>query len=168
MTNTRSVVFAPLRPEHWEAVRSIYAEGIATGQATFETEVPGWEEWDARHLSIGRLVAQEAGEVIGWAALSPMSDRCVYGGVAEVSVYIGRRQRGKGIGSRLLERLIEESEAGGIWTLQAGIFPENVASIRMHEKFGFRPVGRRERIGKLAGRWRDVLLLERRSEVVGS
>lgn len=167
MTSRTSIEFAPLRPEHWGAVRSIYSEGIATGEATFETEVPGWEEWDAKHLSFGRLVAYHDGEVVGWAALAAVSERCVYEGVAEVSIYVRGDRRGKGVGTRLLERLVDESEAYGIWTLQAGVFPENVASVRMHEKCGFRQVGRRERLGKLAGRWRDVLLLERRSDVVG-
>lgn len=161
------MLITPLRPEHWESVRSVYAEGISTGQATFETEVPSWKEWTATHLPFARLVAHQDGEIVGWAALTAVSDRCVYEGVAEVSVYVGSPHRGKGIGSRLLERLIEESEAHGIWTLQAGIFPENVASVRMHEKLGFRTVGRRDRLGKLGDRWRDVLLLERRSEVVG-
>lgn len=162
------LTFAPLRSEHWDAVRAIYAEGIATGHATFERSVPGWERWDAAHLPFGRLVALADGEVVGWAALAPVSDRCVYGGVAEVSVYVSGAHRGHGIGSRLLERLIGASEANGIWTLQAGIFPENEASVGLHRGHGFREVGRRERLGKLNGEWRDVLLLERRSTVVGS
>lgn len=158
----------PLEPEHWEAVHAIYVQGIETGQATFETEAPGLEEWDAGHLPFARLVASHEGEIVGWGALSPVSDRCAYGGVAEVSVYVGDGYRGMGIGARLLGRLIEESEEHGIWTLQAGIFPENVASVELHRKRGFREVGRRERLGKLGGRWRDVLLLERRSDVVGA
>lgn len=166
--NRTSLTLAPLRPGHWEAVRAIYAQGIATRQATFETEPPTWEEWNAAHLAAGRLVAHREEEIVGWAALSAVSDRCVYEGVAEVSLYVGTAHRGEGIGSRLLARLIEESEEHGIWTLQAGIFPENVASAAMHRNLGFREVGRRERLGKLDGRWRDVLLMERRSTVVGA
>lgn len=157
----------PLRREHWDAVRVIYSEGIATGQATFETQVPTWETWNAAHLSVGRLVARHERRIIGWAALSRVSDRPVYSGVAEVSVYVGAGNRGEGAGSILLNRLIDESEEHGIWTLQAGIFPENVASVGLHRKLGFREVGVRERLGRLEGRWRDVVLLERRSAVVG-
>lgn len=154
--------------DHWEAVQRIHLEGIATGVATFETEsVPDWESWVASHLEVGRLVAMTDAEPAGWAALSPVSNRCVYAGVAEVSVYIGADFRGRGVGSALMSRLIEESEANGIWTLEARMFPENEASLKLHEKFGFRRVGRRDRLGKLAGRWRDVLLLERRSDRVG-
>lgn len=161
------ITIAPLLPEHWPSVREIYAQGIATGEATFETETPSWEQWNAEHLGTCRLVARRNGEVVGWAALSPVSDRCAYEGVAEVSVYVGTDHRGHGIGSRLLEDLITASEKHGIWTLQAGVFPENEASVRVHEKLGFRRVGRRERLGKLDGRWRDVVLLERRSDIVG-
>jgi phosphinothricin acetyltransferase len=158
-----------MKADDWEQVRSIYLEGIATGVATFETEAPAREKWDAGHLRKMRLVAREAeGAVLGWAALSPVSDRCVYGGVAEVSVYVGARGRGRGVGRALLEALIEASERNGIWTLQAGVFPENAASIRLHLGCGFREVGRRERIGKLNGVWRDTLLLERRSRTVGA
>lgn len=135
------------------------------GEATFEAEVPGWEHWDSSHLIEHRLVALRDGEVAGWAALSPISDRCVYGGVAEVSVYVTAGARGQGVGRALLEALVASSEAGGIWTLQAGIFPENEASVRLHERAGFRVVGRRERLGRLRGAWRDILLLERRSPV---
>ena len=156
-----------LRPDHWEEVRVIYAEGIATGEATFETETPSWETWDAGHLNEGRLVAREGGQVVGWAALSPVSDRCAYKGVAEVSVYVGAEHQGKGVGGALLEALIEESEKHGIWTLQAGVFPENAASVRLHTRRGFRKVGVRERLGRVDGCWRDVLLLERRSGLVG-
>jgi phosphinothricin acetyltransferase len=157
-----------LTSEHWEDVHRIHAEGIATGAATFETEpAPDWESWSADHLEYGRLVAVHDGLVVGWAALTPVSDRCVYAGVAEVSIYIGADARGIGVGSSLIQRLIDESEEQGIWTLQAGIFPENAPSIALHEKLGFRVVGRRERLGKLGGRWQDVLLLERRSERVG-
>ncbi len=157
-----------MRPEDWPAVSTIYMEGIAAGDATFETEVPPWEQWDRVHLGICRLVARWGSEVVGWAALTPVSGRCVYAGVAEVSVYVDEALRGRGIGVQLLRALVRASELEGIWTLQAGIFPENEASVRMHERCGFRLVGRRERLGKVNGRWRDVLLLERRSRVVGS
>lgn len=152
----------------WQEVRAVYAEGIATGQATFEAEPPAWAEWDAAHLPFARLVARtDVGGVRGWAALGPVSRRRVYAGVAETSVYVGQSSRGLGVGRALLEALVEAAERNGVWTLQAGIFPENVASLRLHERCGFRVVGRRERIGKLQGRWRDTLLLERRSRVVG-
>jgi len=157
-----------MRPGHWVDVQRIHREGIATGEATFETEPPSdWETWSADHLEFGRLVATAGGGVLGWAALSGVSDRCVYAGVAETSIYVGSGSRGRGVGSLLLERLIAEAEKQGIWTLQAGIFPENSSSITLHEKFGFRIVGQRERLGKLKGNWRDVLLLERRSQRVG-
>lgn len=151
----------------WEQVRAIYLEGIATGLATLETEAPMWEKWDGGHLADSRLVARCDEAVAGWAALSRVSSRPVYAGVAEVSVYVGERHRGRGVGGMLLEALIAESERQGIWTLQAGVFPENTASIKLHKRHGFREVGRRERIGKLNGAWRDVVLLERRSAVVG-
>lgn len=151
----------------WDEVRAIYLEGIATGFATFETSAPSWESWDASHLPHGRLIARAADGVQGWAALSPVSDRCAYAGVAEVSVYVGSAAQGQGVGSALLGALIAASEKEGIWTLQAGIFPENIASIRLHLRCGFREIGRRERLGKRAGVWRDVLLLERRSHVAG-
>ena len=157
----------PMRVEDWEGVRAVYEEGLATGDATFEAAAPAWERWDAAHLPFARLVAREGGRVWGWAALSPVSARRVYAGVAEVSVYVGREARGRGLGRALLEALIGESERGGVWTLQASVFPENVASTGLHKACGFREVGRRERIGKLAGRWRDTVLLERRSLVVG-
>ena len=160
-----------MKDEDWEQVRAIYLEGIATGDATFETDAPSWEKWNAGHLRECRLVARSgsgsSGRVIGWAALSPVSDRCVYAGVAEVSVYVGEKGRGRGTGRALLEALVEASEKRGIWTLQAGVFPENIASVKLHLKCGFREVGRRERLGKRDGAWRDVLLLERRSESVG-
>jgi phosphinothricin acetyltransferase len=152
---------------HWPGVRGVYLEGLATGDASFETEAPAWERWDASHLACCRLVALEDGRVAGWAALSPVSARKVYEGVAEVSVYVSESFRGRSVGRALLTRLVEESEAAGLWTLQAGIFPENVSSLALHRACGFREVGRRERIGQLKGRWRDTLLLERRSRVAG-
>jgi L-amino acid N-acyltransferase YncA len=151
----------------WPAVRSIYAEGIGTGSATFEKSPPEWASWNASHLRACRFVARSAGGVLGWAALSPVSSRCVYSGVAEVSVYVGRQSRGQGIGTKLLASLVEDSEREGIWTLQAGIFPENVASVELHKRHGFRIVGTREKLGAMDGRWRDVLLMERRSTVAG-
>ena len=157
----------PMQPAHWDRVRQIYLEGIGTGNATFETEEPGWNEWDADHLPSCRLIARDGEFVVGWAALSPVSRRDVYRGVAEVSLYAASSARGRGIGRSLLLRLIDESEREGIWTLQAGIFPENTASIDLHRKCGFREVGRREKIGQLNGEWRDVVLMERRSLVVG-
>ncbi len=153
----------PMRPEDWQAVERIYAAGIATGDATFETEPPTWEGFDAGKLADHRLVAERGGEVVGWAAVSTVSERCVYAGVVEHSVYAEPAHAGQGIGTTLLEALIASTEAAGIWTIQTGIFPENVASLALHERCGFRVVGRRERIGRHVGRWRDVLLLERRS-----
>jgi phosphinothricin acetyltransferase len=149
-------------------VKKIYEDGIATGNATFETEAPSWEDWDQKHVKACRLVAESEKGVVGWAALWPASDRCVYGGVAEVSVYVATEAQGAGLGSSLLEKLVSESEAAGFWTLQAGIFPENKSSIRIHEKCGFRVVGTRERLGKMGDTWRDVVMLERRSERVGT
>ena len=155
-------------PHDWPAVAEIYLQGIRTGNATFETDVPAWERWNDAHLKSCRLVARSGEEILGWAALSPVSGRCVYGGVAEVSVYVAEHTRGRGIGLALLAALVEESERNGIWTLQAGIFPENVASIEVHKRCGFRIVGMRERLGSLNGRWRDVTLMERRSTIVGA
>lgn len=154
-------------PEDWEQVRKIYIEGIATGNATFQEEVPAWEDWDKNHITECRIVARSEGEILGWAALSPVSSRCVYAGVAEVSVYVRQTSKGKGIGGLLLKYLIEKSEENGYWTLQSGIFPENISSLKIHYKHGFREVGRRVRIGKMNGMWRDTILLERRSENVG-
>ena len=156
-----------LEPKDWPAVRRIYLEGIRTGNATFETSPPPWNKWDASHLPFARFVAVSDGEVAGFAALSPISSRRVYVGVVEASVYVGARHRGIGAGSKLVEKLIEASEEHGVWTLQAGIFPENEASLGLFKRSGFKEVGRRERIGRLAGRWRDVCLLERRSLKVG-
>ncbi|HWH72488.1 MAG TPA: GNAT family N-acetyltransferase [Candidatus Sulfotelmatobacter sp.] len=156
-----------LRKEHWPRVQAIYLEGIATGQATFRTDAPEWEEWDGGHLAHSRIVALLDGEVVGWAALSPVSSRPHYRGVAEVSVYVGEGARGKGIGSALLAELVRLSEASGIWTLQSSIFPENRASVRLHERHGFRLMGRRERIAQHGGVWRDTVILERRSKTIG-
>jgi phosphinothricin acetyltransferase len=161
-------VIRPLHQADWPAVRGIYEEGIATGHATFETAAPAWKDWDAEHVRACRLVAEADGRIVGWAALSPVSDRCAYGGVGEVSVYVAGDAQGGGLGTLLLEALVNASEEAGFWTLQAGIFPENVGSIRIHEKCGFRTLGVRERLGKLAGAWRSVLLMERRSSVVGT
>jgi L-amino acid N-acyltransferase YncA len=155
-------------PADWASVRRIYEEGIATGLATFETHAPPWETWDANHLPEGRLVGAAGEAVVGWAALSKVSERCVYAGVAEVSVYVAADARGHGVGRSLLDALVQASERQGIWTLQAGLFPENAASLALHLRCGFREVGRRERVGQLHGQWRDTLLLERRSGVVGS
>jgi L-amino acid N-acyltransferase YncA len=157
---------ADLRPDHWPEVARIYAEGLATRNATFETDVPSWERWDSRHLNEHRFVALREGEVVGWVAVVPISDRGVYSGVVENSVYVAESARGQGVGRRLLERLVASTEAAGVWTIQTGIFPENEASIRLHEQVGYEIVGRRKRLGKLHGVWRDVLLLERRSDVV--
>ena len=156
-----------MKPSDWEAVARIYADGIATGYATFEQEVPEWENWDADHLATCRLVAVDNSLIVGWAALSPVSSRCVYGGVAEVSVYVDANTRGRGVGKALMQRLIEESEESGLWTLQSGIFPENVASIVLHENVGFRKIGVRKRVGKLNDQWKDNVLFERRSNRVG-
>jgi phosphinothricin acetyltransferase len=156
-----------MRQSDWEGVRAVYVEGLATGEATFETEAPGWERWDATHLAFARLVARAGDRIEGWAALSPVSSRPAYAGVAEVSVYVGREARGRGLGRSLLEALIEESERHGVWTLQASIFPENASSVALHRACGFRVVGTRERVARLKGRWRDTVLFERRSRVVG-
>jgi L-amino acid N-acyltransferase YncA len=156
-----------MRSEDWPAVQNIYSEGIATGNATFETETPPWEKWDQGHLQDCRLVAVNSEGILGWAALSPVSTRRVYSGVAEVSVYVAATARGQGVGTLLLQSLVEQSEACGVWTLQAGIFPENVPSVALHKSCGFREVGLRQKLGQRSGVWRDVLLLERRSSRVG-
>lgn len=157
----------------WPQVATIYREGIATGHATFASQPPAtWEEWCKNKMTTCSLVARENHEILGWAALSPISQRAVYAGVADVSIYVSSHARGHGVGSALLKKLIDVSETNGIWTLQAGIFPENQASLALHFKHGFRQVGIREKMGKMTfgsyqGRWRDVVLLERRSQVAG-
>jgi len=163
-----NVEIVPMTHEHWPTVQEIYRAGIASGNATFETEVPEWEQWDAKHLEFARLVALVDGAVKGWAALSPVSIRRVYRGVAENSVYVAPDAQGLGLGRLLLDRLINESETNGVWTLQNSIFPENVASLKLHRSFGFREVGRRERIAQLDGVWRDTIFMERRSTVAGA
>ncbi len=153
-----------MRASDWPSARAIYAAGIASGNATFETETPEWNVFEDGHIGDLRLVATDGDKVIGWAAASPVSDRCAYSGVVENSVYVNPGHQGRGVGRLLLSALIAASEAAGNWTIQTGIFPENTASLALHEACGFRVVGRRERIGKLDGQWRDVIMLERRSE----
>jgi L-amino acid N-acyltransferase YncA len=155
------------RSDDWPAIRNIYSEGIATGNATFETETPEWAKWDQGHLQDCRLVARDRQRILGWAALSPVSIRRVYWGVAEVSIYVAAEAQARGVGRMLLQSLVEQSERSGIWTLQAGIFPENVPSIALHKACGFREVGLRQKLGQRGRIWRDVLLLERRSSRVG-
>ncbi len=152
-----------LTAEDWPAVEVIYADGIATGDATFETRTPSWEEFDAGRLHGHRFVAVEDGRVVGWAALSPTSARACYTGVVEHSVYVDRAHRGRGVGHRLMESLVAGADAAGLWTIQTSVFPENAASLALHERLGFRVVGRRERIARHDGVWRDTILLERRS-----
>jgi L-amino acid N-acyltransferase YncA len=152
-----------LTKEDWPAVKAIYEQGIAGGNATFESKAPSWDDWDRTHLERHRLVALQDGEVVGWAALAPVSERCVYAGVAEDSVYVADSAHGRGVGRVLLENLVARAEGDGIWTIQAGIFPENEVSIELHRRCGFRVVGVRERLGSLRGVWRDVVLMERRS-----
>jgi L-amino acid N-acyltransferase YncA len=156
----------PMSADDWAAVERIWAEGIATGLATFETQTPTWAEFDAGRLPGHRLVSEVGGDVVGWAALSSVSRRLCYEGVAENSIYVAEAARGRGIGRALMEALVAGADAAGIWTIQTAVFPENAASIALHERAGFRIVGRRERIAKLEGRWRDTLLLERRSPAV--
>lgn len=158
-----NIKIRPMEETDWEAVKAIYLQGISEKNATFQTSVSTWEEWDKSHLSICRFVVEIDDAVLGWAMLSPISNRCVYSGVAEVSVYVAKEARGKGLGGVLLTQLIQDSEANGLWTLEANTFPENTASIGLHKRCGFREVGRREKLGKLEGQWRDVILLERRS-----
>ncbi|UOB16174.1 GNAT family N-acetyltransferase [Abyssalbus ytuae] len=157
----------PLLEKDWDSVAKIYSEGIATGIATFETDVPDWEHWNKTHMDSCRIVAGNNDEIWGWAALTPVSGRCVYAGVAEVSVYVSNKHHGKGVGTALLKNLISLSEKEGIWTLQSGIFTENTASLKLHQKAGFRMIGLREKIGRLKGVWKDNYILERRSKIVG-
>ena len=163
---TTAVAIRDLRPNDWPEVSRIYAEGIETGNATFETDTPSWDIWDGVHLHHPRLVGTVADGVVAWAAVVPVSARPVYSGVAEISLYVAEQARGQGLGTALLAEFVEQSDAAGIWTLQTSVFPENEASLRLLERSGFRVVGRRERIGQLGGRWRDTLLLERRNEVI--
>lgn len=165
--STKQLAILPMRPEHWDRVAEIYRTGIETKLATFETTVPAWEHWNSTHHTFARLIATYNDQIQGWAALSPVSSRTVYAGVAEVSVYIDAGFRGKGCGVLLLESLIAESERNNIWTLQASIFSENEPSLRLHHKCGFREVGHRQKIAKLDGDWKDTVLLERRSASVG-
>ncbi len=159
--------FEKITENNYAQVAAIYEEGIATGNATFQEAATSWEEWNKSHTAHSRIVAVVDDIIVGWAALTPVSGRCVYAGVAEVSVYVGTTYRGKGYGELLLLELLQQSEANGIWTLQAGIFPENIGSIKIHEKCGFKIVGTREKIGKMNGVWRDSLLLEKRSTTIG-
>ena len=161
-------IIDPLLPPDWPEVRTIYLDGIASGQATFETDAPPWDEWDAAHLPFGRLVARNAVRVVGWAALSAVSRRQCYAGVAEASVYVAASERGRGVGRRLLEAVVAESERHGIWTLQGATFATNEASLRLQRACGFREIGRRVRIARSRGEWRDTILTERRSLIVGA
>lgn len=157
-----------MHPADWDSVAQIYAEGIATGDATFEKSIPAYQAWDKAHLPSCRWVAVENDRILGWAALSPVSSRYVYRGVAEVSIYVGTAYTGKGVGTTLMHSLIASSENEGYWTLQSGIFPENEGSIALHRKAGFRYIGIRKKIGQLEGIWKDNLLFERRSKIVGA
>jgi len=163
----KGVQIEKMGSDSWNDVLRIYGLGIATGNATFETQAPDWDSWDRAHRYDCRIIAKMAGKTVGWAALSNVSGRCVYSGVAEVSIYVDPDYHGQGIGNNLMKALTEEAETSNIWTLQASIFPENKPSMRLHRKHGFRVIGIRERIGKMGNRWRDVVLLERRSKVVG-
>ena len=162
-----SILIEEMKDTDWEYVKSIFQEGIDTGNATFQTETPTWEEWDKGHTEACRFVARLADEIIGWVALSPISSREAFRGVAEVSIYLSKNAAGKGIGSKLLSHLIQESEKSGFWTIQSMIFPENIGSIKLHHKHGFQETGTHQRMGKLNGVWRDVVRLEYRSEAVG-
>jgi L-amino acid N-acyltransferase YncA len=167
-TPTRQVTIRTMRPDDWPAVEAIYAAGIATGHATFETQPPSWDDFDRTRLPGHRLVAVDDRAIVGWAAVSPVSERCVYAGVVEHSLYVEPARHGRGTGRALLEALVTTTEAAGIWTIQSGIFPENTASLALHHHCGFRTVGRRERIGRHHGHWRDVILIERRSSTIGT
>lgn len=160
--NFKSLQIREMHHSDWESVKAIYKLGIESGDATFETDVPAWEAWDNGKLPYGRLVAEIDGRTAGWVALSPYSSRQVYKGVMEVGIYVDSRFQGNGVGSALLEAVLDVCLKEGVWTVQAGIFPENTASLSLHEKFGFRIVGRRERLAQLNGEWRDVMLLEKR------
>ena len=160
------IAVRPLLADDWRAVAAIWAEGIDTRNATFETETPSWESFDRTRHPEHRLVAVEGGEIVGWAALAPVSRRACYAGVAENSVYVAAAARGRGVGRTLMETLVASADAGGIWTIQTGIFPENTASLALHERVGFRVIGRRERLAQLDGIWRDTLFLERRSPTI--
>ena len=166
MKNTE-IIITKMLPDHWNAVADIYKQGIATGMATFEKDIPSWDTWNANHTEKCRSIALIEQSIIGWAALSAVSSRCVYGGVAEVSVYVGATNRGMGVGELLLRDMIDQSEKEGFWTLQSGIFPENKKSIELHQKAGFRIIGYREKIGQLDGIWKDNILMERRSKKIG-
>lgn len=168
MKETNSIIVRPMTASDWQAVSKIYAEGISTGFATFEKDIPSYQSWDAAHMQSCRLIATDDNAILGWAALSPVSSRCVYGGIGEVSVYVGKDCRGRGVGKLLMQALINESETEGLWTIQSGIFPENEGSIELHKKAGFRYIGKRERVGKLDGVWKDNLLFERRSTTIGT
>lgn len=165
--NTNEISIRIMKAEDWQRVAEIYKEGINTGNATFQQDVPTWAEWDDAHLKSCRFIAEIDHQIAGWAALTPVSGTCVYAGVAEVSVYISNKYKGQKVGTKLLERLITASEDLKLWTLQAGIFPENTASLKIHENLGFRQVGFREKIGKMNGIWRNTVLLEKRSMVSG-
>jgi len=165
---SQDISIEAMSEKDWPAVSTIYGEGIATRNATFEKSIPEWQKWDSGHLRTCRLVARAGNDVLGWAALTPVSGRCVYAGVAEVSVYVAERARGQKVGLKLLHKLVEASERVGIWTLQAGIFPENIASVELHKRCGFTTVGTRKRLGRMDGRWRDVSLMERRSKTIGT
>lgn len=162
-----NIELRPLKKDDWPSVAEIYKQGIITGNTTFEKDIPTWDAWDSTHFKMCRIVATVGEEIVGWAALTKVSGRCIYAGVAEVSVYVASLYKGQKVGTKLLESLISESEQKGFWTLQAGIFPENIASLKLHKNLGFRKVGFREKIGKMNGRWRDTILLERRSKIVG-
>lgn len=161
-------ILREMQTKDWSLVSKIYEDGIKTGFATFETKVPSYSYWDDTHIKECRFVAEKNNTILGWASLSPVSSRCVYGGIAEISVYIDENSRGLGIGKLLMQKLIAKSEKLGFWTLQSGIFPENIGSIKLHEKMGFRYIGKKERVGKLAGIWKDNLLFEKRSDKVGT